>query len=68
VALRDARLDVFDDLVDVDLLRLAVRATALRLRRRTPLAAAAPVLAAPAAVEVLSPPLIWMLVCCHVNR
>jgi hypothetical protein len=65
VALRDARLYVADDLIDVGLIGLALLAS---LRRRGRAAVSPPVVTAPAAMEVRPPSLMRMLICCHVNR
>jgi hypothetical protein len=65
VALRDARLDLLDDLIDVGLLgRLRV----VGLWRRRGAAVATPVGAATAAVEVLAAPGLRMLISCHLDR
>jgi hypothetical protein len=68
VALRDARLDLADDLIDVGLvgLRFLAAATPLGCRRRTAVSTA--VVPAPAAMEVLAAALIRMLICCHFDR
>jgi hypothetical protein len=65
VALRDARFDVADDLIDVDLVRLCLVSAlpTLTLRRLRRPAVSAPVGAAPAPMEVLAAPLMWMLIC-----
>ena len=69
VALRDARLDVLDDLIDVGLFDLS-RLLGLRLGlgRWGRAAVAPPVLAAAAAMEMLATSGMRVLVSCHVDR